>query len=689
MRSLTPARVALSCLVLPLAARTAAQGSATLLARLDGASEVPPVATAASGRTFLTLDPATGALSYSLETAGLVGTAAHIHRGAAGVVGPVAVPLAGGPTRWSGAAAVSPADQDDLLNALCYVNVHSAAHPAGEIRGQILAVQDGLAHSPLGNAHVSLDGQGNLVVSNLGSSGQDGVRVHLGESNGFGFTIADGFGPPGSYREWTRRGEVDGVPDQPTFSERFEIVQGPIGPRLRVVHDSSAMGATQLDITFLRADGSVVFSGLIGNGVAYEFDLPPGPFMPLEVQWDNTCVARHCFPIIIDVPQLGISLPDVDAVRFYAVNPTKTVTLCSAVDSRAANVAQMRLDDETVVTFGRAHAALGQAVIEPESKGGRLKISNLGSSGCDGFSIDLGESESVDAVLEPVDPAGIAGLGASMRLRVEGTVSGVSGTSLGELTITKQSPASFDVVADLSAIGSTTQRVEVLSQGALVTRLSGLTVPMISSSSWPYKLGKLGGRTECFVSCHDAGTSFLVNGAAFVGDELRILAESSSGSIESKSRLELYAAGLSELVLIDEVVTSAFLVTGTGCSASGNPPAISAQGSAALGSGSFACSVDNGPPGAPAVMFLGTSTTSWLGLPLPLDLSVAGYPGCTLYQNLAASVLAVTSPIGTATVPLPIPASRNLIGVSLPFQWAVAEPGGLTFTPLGTTRIVR
>ncbi|HET9242678.1 MAG TPA: CHRD domain-containing protein [Gaiella sp.] len=66
--------------------------------------------------------------------------AAHIHRGGAGVAGPVVVALCG-PCRngQNGRRVVD----DELANRLrtgFYVNVHTAKNPAGEIRGQLRRV---------------------------------------------------------------------------------------------------------------------------------------------------------------------------------------------------------------------------------------------------------------------------------------------------------------------------------------------------------------------------------------------------------------------------------------------------------------------------------------------------------------------------------------------------------------------
>jgi hypothetical protein len=70
-------------------------------------------------------------------------SAAHIHRGAAGVNGPVIFTLFNGsgtfdPTHpVSGTVTLSNNDVFDLLGNNFYVNVHTTANPNGEIRGQV------------------------------------------------------------------------------------------------------------------------------------------------------------------------------------------------------------------------------------------------------------------------------------------------------------------------------------------------------------------------------------------------------------------------------------------------------------------------------------------------------------------------------------------------------------------------
>jgi hypothetical protein len=105
---------------------------------LSGANEVPPVTTTASGEGTISIAD-DGAVSGSVTTKGVNGTAAHIHMGATGKNGPVIVPLTKeGDTYKAAAGAKLTAEQMSAFKAGdLYVNVHSAANPNGEIRGQL------------------------------------------------------------------------------------------------------------------------------------------------------------------------------------------------------------------------------------------------------------------------------------------------------------------------------------------------------------------------------------------------------------------------------------------------------------------------------------------------------------------------------------------------------------------------
>ncbi|HXC92239.1 MAG TPA: CHRD domain-containing protein [Stellaceae bacterium] len=114
-------------------------------ATLNGASEVPPTTSSATGTATATLDTATRKLTWDVTYSGLSGPAmaAHIHGPAepgknAGVV----VPLTGSlQSPIQGSRILTPAQVANLEAGKYYVNVHTGANKGGEIRGQLLPAQ--------------------------------------------------------------------------------------------------------------------------------------------------------------------------------------------------------------------------------------------------------------------------------------------------------------------------------------------------------------------------------------------------------------------------------------------------------------------------------------------------------------------------------------------------------------------
>jgi hypothetical protein len=128
----------LAAAILAIGACGSAVFAADVMVKLSGANEVPPVTTSASGEGTISIAD-DGAVSGSVMTKGIQATAAHIHVGAAGKNGPVAVPFTkDGDTFKAPAGAKLNGDQMKAFKAgELYVNVHSAKYPDGEIRGQL------------------------------------------------------------------------------------------------------------------------------------------------------------------------------------------------------------------------------------------------------------------------------------------------------------------------------------------------------------------------------------------------------------------------------------------------------------------------------------------------------------------------------------------------------------------------
>jgi CHRD domain len=110
-------------------------------ATLSGADEVPANTSAGKGTADIDYDAASKKLTWKLTYSGLTGpaTAAHFHGPAeAGKNATVAVPITGAATSPAeGSATLTDAQAADLLAGKYYVNVHTAANPGGEIRGQV------------------------------------------------------------------------------------------------------------------------------------------------------------------------------------------------------------------------------------------------------------------------------------------------------------------------------------------------------------------------------------------------------------------------------------------------------------------------------------------------------------------------------------------------------------------------
>jgi hypothetical protein len=130
---------------LALGATVALAGPASaekLKATLDAKSEVPPNASAATGTADIDFDPATKKLTWKLSYSGLSGpaVAAHFHGPAeTGKNAGVQVPITNaGSSPVEGSAILTDAQAADMMSGKCYVNVHTAANPGGEIRGQVV-----------------------------------------------------------------------------------------------------------------------------------------------------------------------------------------------------------------------------------------------------------------------------------------------------------------------------------------------------------------------------------------------------------------------------------------------------------------------------------------------------------------------------------------------------------------------
>ncbi|HEU4624715.1 MAG TPA: CHRD domain-containing protein [Steroidobacteraceae bacterium] len=107
--------------------------------KLTGADETPPVTTSASGEGKITVGKDMS-VKGSVTTKGLMGTAAHIHEAPPGKAGPPIITLTqSGEDTWTvpEGSKLTAEQYKAFKEGNLYVNVHSAEHKPGEIRGQL------------------------------------------------------------------------------------------------------------------------------------------------------------------------------------------------------------------------------------------------------------------------------------------------------------------------------------------------------------------------------------------------------------------------------------------------------------------------------------------------------------------------------------------------------------------------
>lgn len=187
-------------------------------ALLGASQEVPVNASTGSGWAVATIDPALDQLRYHVAYEGLTGvaTASHFHGNANyGVNAGVKVGIPVGPSPLSGTVAYLPADEDAILSGRWYVNLHTAANPGGEIRGQLVprvvpmdALQEvpaGAAVASAGFGLVAIDTAANVLgydvrVVALGSA-ETAAHIHGFADPGFNAGVLQAIAPsPGAQK---------------------------------------------------------------------------------------------------------------------------------------------------------------------------------------------------------------------------------------------------------------------------------------------------------------------------------------------------------------------------------------------------------------------------------------------------------------------------------------------------------
>ena len=110
------------------------------VAPLSGANEVPPNTAKATGSMTATYDTISKKLSWKGSYTGLTGpvTGSHFHSAEKATMnGTIQVPIVAATSPFEGSATLTDAQAADVMAGRFYINIHTAANPGGEIRGQV------------------------------------------------------------------------------------------------------------------------------------------------------------------------------------------------------------------------------------------------------------------------------------------------------------------------------------------------------------------------------------------------------------------------------------------------------------------------------------------------------------------------------------------------------------------------
>ncbi|MGZ3275089.1 MAG: CHRD domain-containing protein [Phenylobacterium sp.] len=132
---------ALSMVALFVAAGAARADIVHFAATLTGKDEVPANASAGTGQVTAELETTERTLAYRATYQGLSGpaTMAHFHGPAAAGANAPPVVVVGDNAKLpiGGSVRLTEQEMEDLLAGKWYFNVHTAANPGGEVRGQL------------------------------------------------------------------------------------------------------------------------------------------------------------------------------------------------------------------------------------------------------------------------------------------------------------------------------------------------------------------------------------------------------------------------------------------------------------------------------------------------------------------------------------------------------------------------
>ncbi len=480
-----------------------------------------------------------------------------------------------------------------------------------ELSGDTSLIFQGLLHERLGNALLKNYSDTALTIINIGSSGNDGVRITIPDSVRSAAIkyLPRNINVPGGYRKIESRGTLNGVPNSllGEFSltyvniDTFEVRTGFGGSGndsvgVSVYEDTTFIGST---ILLPLEEGKIGYltipspeSGIMKNSM--------GRMLPMDIQ-NSKNVMSSFDDIDKTASEVAVKENGVKNLAFHheinfggftghelvlnSMETSVTEVRLKTVNVYFANINTVTIKDETleyqqgsqggdtsVLFKGLLHTRLGEALLLNQGDS-TLNVFNLDSSGNDGVRILPPHTLSFDANIGPSYIADLVPPGGFLKFSATGALSDESTQSVGSITFENKGGCPYPppdcpllfINADYSPLGATSYSVRAYNGDSLVYSGNGFTNNIGSAFRTPndlhWKHHPLIDESSSSMIQHGCTFTWgppvridITNGPSVMVSKLVVSPENDSISIDYFTSFEITAKDLDWFYLWDEQI---------------------------------------------------------------------------------------------------------------------------------------
>lgn len=396
---------------------------------------------------------------------------------------------------------------------------------------------------------------GTLTATFVGGSG--GVAQDLGDAEGWRRMYADMPDLRGNNVRWCEfaYGGLNGNPNQ-LLARLWTLGNG---SQIQLNADFSPAGSTSARVRLYNAAGVLVGEG-DRPGILMALLLPAIAGQPITFQ-GSQFRCRYGLPdeylmallLPAQVVLNGTTYNNVKSIRVSAINPTVARGPIDTGVIDVDGIPSVSITDGCRTMFASCISALGGAITEATNN--QIYLSNIGGTGQDGVSIDLGKANWWKLEFVPNPQAPDLPDGSGVTARAYGRHNGVWDSPVGQCNIAA-TPTGYAFTADYSSVTSPTVRVRLLNGNTVLADIPGHASSVGESDAMPLTCGKgtpiiIG--PPCFWWEWPTPGLFRVNGGGTYNvTRVEILAEPPSGTtVGPYQRVEFTGTTLEEMFITD------------------------------------------------------------------------------------------------------------------------------------------